>query len=124
MPKVRQTHKPREGPQIVLALILLIFVGAASLSDGRLLPDFSSPPEATRSMSGGDALITGSILVVPPQGNVCEHRLIDNETWRIRPAGFVACDEAVAWNARQRQSDASPSRLEAIRSAFNPRRQP
>ena len=68
-----------------------------------------------------DELRTGSILIVPPQGNVCRQKLIDNATWRIRDNGFVLCNDAVSWHA-----DAAPvNRARASRrsaTAFSPKR--
>lgn len=122
MRKVRRQTRPSDGPHLVLALVLLIFVVAASLSDGRLLPDFASSSKPGQTVSGDDRLVTGSILIAPPEGNVCEHRLIDNRSWHIRPAGFVACDEAVSWTAQQRNGASAVTRIEAIREGFHPKR--
>ncbi len=49
-------------------------------------------------------------------GNVCEHRLIDNATWRIRPNGHVNCDGPVSWAAQEATRN-SAQRMEAIRAA-------
>jgi hypothetical protein len=109
----------------VLAVILLIVVVATSLIDGKLIPDFAAlssrvNPGGNRQPDG-DHLRTGSILITPGQGNICEHRLIDNETWRIRSNGTIQCDEAVAWHA-DRGDVTWTSRIEAIRDGFFPKR--
>jgi hypothetical protein len=111
----------RDGQRAVLAALLMVFVAAASLSDGKLIPDFGSgvapePTVADRSAADDD-LKTGSILITPSEGNICEHRLIDNETWRIRSNGVIACDEAVSWAAQQANRNPS-ARIEAIRDGF------
>lgn len=114
----------RDGRLAVLAAILLIFVVAASLSDGRLLPDFSAKQSvATRAKSeAADTLRTGSILITPAQGNICEHRFIDNATWRIHSGGRVACDEALKWQAERNGTYTPQTRLEAIRDGFYSKR--
>lgn len=107
----------RDGRRAVLAAMMLVFVVATSLSDGKLLPTFA-PDRTPAGNQADDDLRTGSILITPPDGNVCEHRLIDNETWRIRPNGTVECDAAVTWHA-QRNGELSPlSRIEIIREGF------
>jgi hypothetical protein len=111
----------RDGRRAVLAALLLIFVGAASLSDGKLLPSFLSgaPAAATQpETQPADDLRTGSILIAPREGNVCEQRLIDNKTWRIRSNGTVTCDAAVSWQPHRDGTYTSQSRLEAIRDGF------
>ena len=114
----------RDGRLAVLTAILLIFVVAASLSDGRLLPDFSAlQSSATRAKPApADALRTGSILITPAQGNVCEHRFIDNKTWRIHSGGRVACDDALKWQAERNGTYTPQTRLEAIRDGFYSKR--
>ncbi|MGE3990925.1 hypothetical protein [Pseudorhodoplanes sp.] len=111
----------RDGRRAVLAAIMLIFVIATSLSDGRLLPDFApdAPPASQAGFeTSDDDLRTGSILITPPDGNVCEHRLIDNQTWRIRPNGTVQCDAAVTWHHRDGTAYTAQTRIEAIRDGF------
>lgn len=118
----RHLGAARDGRRVVLAALMLIFVGAASLSDGKLVPSFAPdrPPVAAAfgSAADDDNLRTGSILITPAQGNVCEHRLIDNETWRIRPNGTVQCDAAVTLQVQRSGEYSSLSRIEAIRDGF------
>jgi hypothetical protein len=108
----------RDGPRAVLAAILLIFVIATSLSDGRLLPDFSARNAPRASPEPADDLRTGSILVTSADGNSCEYRVIDNDTWRIRSVGRVACDDAVKRQAERNGLYTPQSRIEAIRDGF------
>lgn len=109
-----------DGQRAVLAAVLIVFVVAASLSDGKLIPDFISGRAPKTPIVGNpadDELKTGSILITPSDGNICELRLIDNETWRIRHNGFVTCDEAVSWTALQAIRNPA-ERIEAIRDGF------
>ena len=102
--------------------MMLVFVIATSLSDGGLIsnvePNGAPPP--TRAAEGpheGD-LRTGWILITPANGNICEHRLIDNDTWRVRRNGTIQCDAAVAWHRQRNGEHTSQSRIEAIRDGF------
>jgi hypothetical protein len=111
----------RDGRRAVLAALLLIFVAAASLSDGNLIPNFVSGERAAEKRTDRNTdidLRTGSILITPRDGNICEHRIIDNATWRIRSNGTTVCDEAVSWQAPRDGIQTPQSRLEAIRDAF------
>jgi hypothetical protein len=111
----------RDGRRAVLAALMLIFVGAASLSDGKLIPSFltgEARSVAQPDPQPDDDLRTGSILITPKDGNICEHRLIDNETWRIRLNGTIVCDAAVSWQPHQNGTYTSQSRLDAIRDGF------
>lgn len=103
----------------VLAAIMLVFVIATSLSDGRLLPDFSArQAPAVSSADQADNLRTGSILITSADGNTCEYREINNETWRIRSSGRVPCDEALKRQAERNGLYTPQTRLEAIRDGF------
>jgi hypothetical protein len=113
----------RDGRRAVLAAVLLIFVAATSLSDGKLIPDFTGDASSigARTVTADepdDDLRTGSILITPADGNLCEHRLIDNQTWRIRPNGIVQCDAAVTWQPQRNGEYTAITRIEAIRDGF------
>jgi hypothetical protein len=111
----------RDGRRAVLAALLLIFVAAATLSDCKLHPNFLTGERAGEKQTDRSPdvdLRTGSILITPRDGNVCEHRIIDNATWRIRSNGTTQCDEAVSWQAPRDGIQTPQSRLEAIRDAF------
>ena len=120
----RHRWTERDGRLAVLAAIMLVFVIAASLSDGRLLPDFSAwrAPATRAGPNSADTLRTGSFLITPTHGNVCEHRIIDNETWRIHSGGRVACDDALKWQAERNGTYTPQTRLEAIRDGFYSKR--
>lgn len=111
----------RDGRHAVLAAILLTFVVAASLSDGHLIPDFvnrGDPDVAEPIQPADDDLRTGAILIAPRDGNICELRLIDNETWQIRPGGKVECNDAVTWHPLRSDTYTAQSRIEVIRDGF------
>lgn len=119
----------RDGYRAALAGLLMVFVLAATLSDGRLMESLFKPSgrgkigsaqnAPTVTAYGDDELRTGSILFVPTQGNVCQKKLIDNATWRIWNFGSVVCDEAVSWNAAH-GTRFTGSRINAIRDGFFP----
>lgn len=111
-----------DARRAVLAAIMLVFVIATSFSDGKLLPSVDptgAPPDAGGAEAPHEAdLRTGWILITPAFGNICEHRLIDNETWRVRPNGTIQCDAAVAWHRQRNGEHTAQSRIEAIRDGF------
>jgi uncharacterized protein (AIM24 family) len=116
------------------ALILLICAGSLYMANhvvrssdqfrnaNRIGKSDGAGKQASTSGTGnGDGyLATGSVLFVPMEGNICRERLIDNKTWFIRDKGYVACDEAVSWNANTVATTTySPvARVDAIRNGF------
>lgn len=111
----------RDFYRAILAGLLLIFVFAASFYDHPWLFGSSNDTSYTVNDPSDHALRTGSILFVPPSGNRCRHRLIDNYTWFIRDNGFVNCDELASRGSSEPISREynSNSRLDAIRDAFS-----
>ena len=112
----------RDWSRAVLAFLMLVFVAAISISDGRIIPAF-----LTRAASGPDSirvedkpLAKGAIFIASPDSQTCKHRLIDNETWHIREQGTVLCDHT--GSLREADRDTGPTRLEAIRDSFFPRK--
>lgn len=121
--RVRRNVPYRDFYRAVLAGVLLIFVFAAGFHDRQWLFGTSKDLPYTLgdpSDPSDHALRTGSILFVPPSGNRCRHRLIDNYTWFIRDNGFINCDELASRNTDHisREYNSSP-RLDAIRDAFS-----
>lgn len=110
----------RDGGRAVLAALLMVFVIATSLSDGKLIPDFAfgGKPRPVPAKQHDDDLRNGSILIAPAEGNICEHRLIDNATWQIRANGTVRCDAAVEWLPGRGDTYTPTTRIEAIRDGF------
>lgn len=119
-PKGDRDWVARDSQMAVLAAILIVFVVAGSLSDGRIIPDFSGARSASKTVATDpdDDLNTGLIYITPPDGNICERRLIDNATWRIYPSGHVNCDEVASRAAQQEGDRNSALRIEAIRDGF------
>ena len=128
MPKTTRSAKlhqqaARDWTRAALAFMMLVFVFALSLSDGRILPAFltadnhsSTPPIEVRA----SALAKGSIYITSPDSPICEYRQIDNNTWRIRGGGSVLCDQAEALSLQQPRNT-MPARIDAIRDSFFPR---
>jgi hypothetical protein len=115
----------RDGRRAVLAAILLVLVVAMHWSTGGpLIHDFllgkNRDTKADRPVSG-DALTTASIFIAPHEGNICEHRRIDNATWVIRRDGYVTCDDVLSGSSSRSEMGA-PTRIEAIRDGFFQRR--
>jgi hypothetical protein len=79
----------------------------------------SISPVSQSHPSGEVDLSTASMLVVPPAGDLCRERIIDNSTWRIRNKGLVDCAEALAKSANSGANVWSPgSRLGLISESF------
>jgi hypothetical protein len=79
----------------------------------------STSPVSQTHPSGEVNLSTGAMLVVPPAGDLCRERVIDNSTWRIRNKGLVDCNEALAKSANLGANVWSPgSRLGIISESF------
>ena len=110
----------RDFYRALLAGCLLIIVFAAAFYDRDWLS--GTKRDKSYTLNGGDdhALRTGSVLIVPPSGNRCKHRLIDNYTWLMRDNGYVTCNElGTRGNDQTGGTYHSGSRLDSIRDAFN-----
>jgi hypothetical protein len=120
--RVRRKVPSRDIARGILAALLLMIVIGAGLYEREWLLG----PRQTLSSIGDSpdhALRTGSIVFVPPSGNNCRHRLIDNVTWFIRDNGYVECNELASRgsNSVNLEYNSSP-RLDAIRDAFSRKR--
>jgi hypothetical protein len=122
--RVRRKVPYRDFYRAILAGLLLIFVFAAGFYDRQWF-GFGGSKDMPYTLNdpSDHALRTGSILFVPPSGNRCKHRVIDNYTWFMRDNGFVNCDELVHRGSEPitRDYNSSP-RLDAIRDAFSRKR--
>jgi hypothetical protein len=80
----------------------------------------ASTSQVSQTHSAGDVnLSSATMLVVPPAGDLCHERIIDNSTWRIRNKGSVDCSEALAKSANSGATVWSPgSRLGIISESF------
>lgn len=77
------------------------------------------PPQhlATIKAETDDDIYTGSILYVPPRGDDCRLRSLDNHTNRVSERGAISCNDALAKSAA-REVEIAPTRIEAIRKGF------
>jgi len=73
----------------------------------------SRSPQSNRESAA--ELRNGSVLVVSPSGQFCRNRMIDNSTWRMRDAGWVDCETALA---KSTGAENTGSRLNLIRQSF------
>jgi hypothetical protein len=92
--------------------LIVYFAPAATLPRNATLP----PP------SDDDRLITAStasIILVPPRGERCWQRILDNRTGRMWDRGYVNCYQAITQPAEPKPGMAVSSvRLNAISNAF------
>ncbi len=65
-----------------------------------------------------EALRSGAILFVAPDGYPCRQKTIDNATWLIRDGGAVNCESAVSRITSAQRQKWSAERVEAIRSGL------
>jgi hypothetical protein len=102
---------------VVLAFAALL--SAAGLI-GRSMFDVASPPPPRQiaAAASDDELYTGSITFVPPQGNECWQRLLDNRTGRQWDKGVVACDLTSTGLINQAGRYTATERVDAIRKGF------
>ncbi|ARQ01494.1 hypothetical protein DFP91_1072 [Pseudorhodoplanes sinuspersici] len=131
MPKTNRSAKlhqqaVRDWTRAILAFIMLVFVFALSLSDGRIFPAFlmadASSSSALPIESQASILAKGSIYIASPDSRMCEYREIDNSTWRIRNGGTVLCDQTGSLSLQQPDRNPMPARIDAIRDSFFPRK--
>jgi len=109
----------RDSGRALLAGLLLVglFVLGIAVNIGIGSPPRNQAAQAAVEDKDQD-LTTGSILFVPPTGNACRERLIDNATWRIRDKGIVDCDTALARHATVKARQWSSQRVDVIRGGF------
>jgi len=75
----------------------------------------SAPPQA----AGDDELYTGSIVVVPPQGDHCWQMMLDNRTGRMWDGGYLDCGVIVDALAENKHNGTVRAvRMNAIGAAF------
>jgi hypothetical protein len=110
----------RDGLRGLATMLLLAALFGAGIY-------FGGSPPATKQASASpwapsdDDLSTGSILFVPPLGNSCRHRLIDNATWQIVDNGMVDCGFALAHRAQINIPKWSAARVGIVRDGFRQR---
>ena len=101
---------------LVLCLVLAMLLGVGLLAGGMVPSPLTrtTPPAA----QDGNRLATGPVLFVPPSGNRCRQRVIDNATWLMRDNGEVDCDAALSQQMGAVPGAWSPTRVEVIRAVF------
>lgn len=110
--------------EIVICAWLSAVLAAAIIASGAVAKiagwSDANPGREMAYMAPAGELQSGAVLFVPTEGNVCRRRMIDKDTWRIREAGFVTCDEAVTWNsgAQSQKYFVAAARIDAIRAGF------
>ena len=77
-------------------------------------------PQQAYSLNDDDDIRTGSILITPPRGDLCQHNLFDNLTGQIWSLGSVSCEDALIRSNEKHPS--FPERLQAISGAFRAQR--
>jgi len=95
---------------LLAAILSLAAVGGTMVATARLNP-------ALRPNRAAE-LATGPIVFVPPFGNECREKQIDNSSWRIRDIGAVDCDIALGSRPDVPPREGTPSRTEIIRKGF------
>ena len=82
--------------------------------------NFASKPGAVSKQQPNNAsnaeLYTGSIILVPTQGEQCLERALDNRTGQMWDKGYVNCYDVVRNTAKN--SGLSASRIRSIGNAF------
>jgi hypothetical protein len=89
--------------------VLLYFNGGVS---------WQAAAPAPQRVASDDELYTGSIVVVPTQGDRCWQMMLDNRTGRMWEGGYLDCDAVVDALTDSKRTGASAVRLNAIGSAF------
>lgn len=65
------------------------------------------------------ALRVGPIIFMPPHGDECRRRLIDNATGKISDGGVVSCGDAGMWNQEAAQAQYNVGlRIDIMRASF------
>lgn len=101
---------------LVACLVLAALLGVGLFIGGVVpFPLRSTVPPATRD---GNNLATGPVLFVPPSGNRCRRRVIDNTTWLMRDNGEVDCEAILSPQMGAVPREGSPARVDVIREIF------
>jgi len=106
---------------LIACLLLGLLFGFGSEINFGGSSSSTRPGSATRP-AGDESFTTGSMLVVPRFGNVCQKRQIDNATWRIWDLGVVDCHSALYDEAKVDGPHGwSTARVDVIRDGFRNR---
>jgi hypothetical protein len=117
-----QVRTPRTGTGWRVFHVLLAFAALLSAAGliGRSMFEVASPPprQQVASTASDDQLYTGSITFVPPAGNDCWQRLLDNRTGQQWDKGTVPCDAAPTGLISRPGRYTATERVDAIRKGF------
>lgn len=71
-------------------------------------------------LADADELYTGSVIVVPTEGNQCSQYLFDNRTGRMRDNGYIDCYSIVSQlvEEAEKNSVTPAKRMHVISNAF------
>lgn len=96
---------------------ILYFSG--SISSQRHWTELLFPSERVLQVDN-DELYTGSVIVVPTEGDQCSQYLFDNRTGRMRDNGYVDCYSVVRQLVEEKEMNAvTPAkRMHVISNAF------
>jgi hypothetical protein len=101
---------------LIACLVLAALLGVGLLVGGIVpSPLTRTTPPAARD---GNHLATGPVLFVPPSGNRCRQRVIDNATWLMRDNGEVDCEAVLSPQMGAVPREGSPARVDVIREIF------
>ena len=113
----RKRKRGNDRRRALVACLLLALLLAAGLLIGGVVPSpltRATPPAANE----GNRLATGPVLFVPPSGNRCRQRVIDNATWLMRDNGEVDCEAVLSPQMGAVPREGSPARVDIIREIF------
>ncbi len=80
--------------------------------------DWHPAPPAPQRVASNDELYTGSIVVVPPQGDHCWQMMLGNRTGRMWEAGYMDCDTVSDVLNDAKRNGASAERMNVIGVTF------
>ena len=120
---IRRPWYSRDIPRAITLVVWVAFgIGLLinSVDWSPLKVAFTAPPKpkaaTDKPVISDDELYTGSIVFVPPFGDYCWERMIDNRNGVMWDKGYVDCYEAVQQSGRH--STMSGARMLAIGKAL------
>jgi hypothetical protein len=101
---------------VIVGIAITALLGSVLFIGSQMPSPTDSNPANARTAAG---LASGPVVFVPPFGNECRQRMIDNATWQMRDYGMVDCDAALSLNAAGAvPREWAPSRVDSIRNGF------
>ena len=116
----RPLHRFWRWRDLPLAYVLLVWAAFGSsvffyFNDWPTVPHLAAEVTNVRD----DAQYTGSIIIVPANGNRCWQRMLDNRSGKLWDTGYVNCEDVVSKLIEQRKNGSgSTMRLLAIGKAL------